>query len=67
MPSAEYGALVRLERSAVVEALRKLPGRQREAIVLRQADKYQARCRVPPSPGGGGGRCKRGPGPAPSS
>ena len=33
--SAEYGALVRLERSAVVEALRKLPGRQREAIVLR--------------------------------
>ena len=34
-PSAEYGALVRLERSAVVEALRKLPGRQREAIVLR--------------------------------
>ena len=35
IPSAEYGALVRLERSAVVEALRKLPGRQREAIVLR--------------------------------
>ena len=35
MPSAEYGALVRLERSAVVTALRKLPGRQREAIVLR--------------------------------
>ena len=34
-PSAEYGALVRLERSAVVEALRRLPGRQREAIVLR--------------------------------
>ena len=33
--SAEYGALVRLERSAVVEALRRLPGRQREAIVLR--------------------------------
>ena len=33
--SAEYGALVRLERSAVVQALRKLPGRQREAIVLR--------------------------------
>ena len=35
MPSAEHGALVRLERSAVVAALRKLPGRQREAIVLR--------------------------------
>jgi RNA polymerase sigma-70 factor (sigma-E family) len=35
MPSAEYGALVRLERSAVVAALHKLPGRQREAIVLR--------------------------------
>ena len=35
MPSAEYGALVRLERSAVVAALRKLPARQREAIVLR--------------------------------
>src|SRR6266567_263924 len=34
-PSAEYGALVRLERSAVVGALRRLPGRQREAIVLR--------------------------------
>ena len=35
MPSAEYGALVRLEQSAVVAALRKLSGRQREAIVLR--------------------------------
>jgi RNA polymerase sigma-70 factor (sigma-E family) len=35
MPSAEYAALVLLERSAVVAALRKLPGRQREAIVLR--------------------------------
>ena len=35
MASAEYGALVALERSAVVQALRKLPGRQREAIVLR--------------------------------
>ena len=35
MPSAEYGALVRLEQSAVVSALRKLPGRQREAIALR--------------------------------
>jgi len=35
MPSAEHGALVLLERSAVVAALRGLPGRQREAIVLR--------------------------------
>jgi RNA polymerase sigma-70 factor (sigma-E family) len=35
MPSAEYGALAQLERSAVVAALRKLTGRQREAIVLR--------------------------------
>ena len=35
MPSAEHGALAALERSAVVAALRELPGRQREAIVLR--------------------------------
>jgi RNA polymerase sigma-70 factor (sigma-E family) len=35
MPSAEHGALAQLERSAVVNALRKLPERQREAIVLR--------------------------------
>ena len=35
MPSAEHGALVQLERCAVVTALRELPGRQREAIVLR--------------------------------
>jgi RNA polymerase sigma-70 factor (sigma-E family) len=35
MPSAEYGALAQLERSAVVAALQKLSGRQREAIVLR--------------------------------
>jgi RNA polymerase sigma-70 factor (sigma-E family) len=35
MPSAEHGALALLERSAVVEALRDLPGRQRQAIVLR--------------------------------
>jgi RNA polymerase sigma-70 factor (sigma-E family) len=35
MPSAEHGALAQLERSAVIAALRKLPGRQREAIVLR--------------------------------
>ena len=35
MPSAEHGALALLERSAVIAALRDLPGRQREAIVLR--------------------------------
>ena len=35
MPSAEHGALVLLERHAVVAALRTLPERQREAIVLR--------------------------------
>ena len=35
MPSAEQGALVLLERSAIVAALRDLPERQREAIVLR--------------------------------
>src|SRR5271170_5200511 len=35
MPSAEHGALVLLERSAVVAALRELPDRQRKAIVLR--------------------------------
>ena len=35
MPSAEHGALVLLERHAVVAALRALPDRQREAIVLR--------------------------------
>ena len=35
MPSAEHGALALLERSAVVSALRHLPERQREAIVLR--------------------------------
>ena len=35
MPSAEHGALVLLERSAVVAALRALPDRQREALVLR--------------------------------
>jgi RNA polymerase sigma-70 factor (sigma-E family) len=34
-PSAEHGAPVRLEQSTVVAALRRLPGRQREAIVLR--------------------------------
>ena len=35
MPSAEHGALALLERSAVIAALRGLPERQREAIVLR--------------------------------
>ena len=35
MPSAEHGLLVLVERSAVLAALRKLTGRQREAIVLR--------------------------------
>lgn len=35
MPSAEQGALSQLERSAVVDALRTLPPRQREALVLR--------------------------------
>ena len=35
MPSAEHGAFAMLERSEVVKALRNLPERQREAIVLR--------------------------------
>jgi RNA polymerase sigma factor (sigma-70 family) len=35
MPSAEQGALTLLERTAVVAALRALPPRQREALVLR--------------------------------
>jgi len=35
MPSAEHGALALLERSAVIDALRRLPERQREALVLR--------------------------------
>jgi len=34
-PSAEAGAIALLERSAVIAALRELPDRQREAIVLR--------------------------------
>jgi RNA polymerase sigma-70 factor (sigma-E family) len=34
-PSAEQGAITELERSAVVSALRRLPARQREALVLR--------------------------------
>ena len=35
LPSAEQGALTLLERTAVVAALRALPARQREALVLR--------------------------------
>jgi RNA polymerase sigma-70 factor (sigma-E family) len=35
MPSAEHGAMSLLERSAVVTALRTLPARQRETLVLR--------------------------------
>ena len=35
MPSAEQGAITQLERSAVIAALRSLPPRQREAVVLR--------------------------------
>ncbi|GII89966.1 RNA polymerase sigma factor [Sinosporangium siamense] len=34
-PSAEHGAIGELERGAVIEALRNLPTRQREALVLR--------------------------------
>lgn len=35
MPSAEYGAITAAERDAVVAALRALPDKQREAVVLR--------------------------------
>jgi len=35
MPSAEVGAIARIEKSTVISALRKLPVRQREALVLR--------------------------------
>lgn len=35
MPSAEHGALMLIERSAVVAALSSLPVRQREVVVLR--------------------------------
>jgi len=35
MPSAEEGAISALERSAVISALRTLPPRQREAVVLK--------------------------------
>ncbi|MEN3357910.1 MAG: hypothetical protein V7637_1892 [Mycobacteriales bacterium] len=34
-PSAEVGALEQLERDRLVQALRKLPNRQRECLVLR--------------------------------
>ncbi len=34
-PSAEEGAYAQVERTAVVQALRELPRRQREAVVLR--------------------------------
>jgi RNA polymerase sigma-70 factor (sigma-E family) len=34
-PSAEHGAIALFERSAVISALRTLPARQREAVVLR--------------------------------
>ncbi len=35
MPSAEHGAIALFERSAVIAAMRTLPPRQREALVLR--------------------------------
>jgi RNA polymerase sigma factor (sigma-70 family) len=35
MPSDEHGAMSVLDRSAVIAALRRLPARQREALVLR--------------------------------
>jgi RNA polymerase sigma-70 factor (sigma-E family) len=35
MPSAEQAAIARLQRAAVIAALRTLPARQREALVLR--------------------------------
>jgi RNA polymerase sigma factor (sigma-70 family) len=35
MPSAEHGAMALFERTAVIAALRGLPDRQREALVLR--------------------------------
>jgi RNA polymerase sigma-70 factor (sigma-E family) len=34
-PSAEQGAITEIERTAVISALRRLPVRQREALVLR--------------------------------
>ena len=35
MPSAEQAAIMRLQRTAMIAALRTLPARQREALVLR--------------------------------
>jgi RNA polymerase sigma-70 factor (sigma-E family) len=35
VPSAEHGAMIRIELSAVLAALRNLPERQREAVILR--------------------------------
>jgi len=35
MPSAEHAAITQLQRAAVIAALRSLPTRQREALVLR--------------------------------
>jgi RNA polymerase sigma-70 factor (sigma-E family) len=35
MPSAEQAAITRLQRGAVITALRSLPARQREALVLK--------------------------------
>jgi RNA polymerase sigma-70 factor (sigma-E family) len=35
MPSAEQGAILQLERPAILAAVRELPARQREALVLR--------------------------------
>jgi RNA polymerase sigma-70 factor (sigma-E family) len=35
MPSAEQGAIARFEQAAVIAALRSLPARQREAVMLR--------------------------------
>src|SRR6202050_1384424 len=35
LPSAEDGAISMFERTAVIDALRDLPGRQREALILR--------------------------------
>ena len=35
LPSAEDGAISMFERAAVIDALRDLPGRQREALILR--------------------------------
>ena len=47
MPSAEHGAIVLLERSAVVAALRTLSPRQREALVLQYyGDMTQAQVAV---------------------